>query len=327
MSQTPQRNLIDLGNDLRSLLAQLKEALKDDATLDTQRRAFQLGCNFMTELVASLGQDGSELANLEAQVAGFEIGIADDQFDQFLLLERRLLEHMKLEPDHIERALASLKDLDKQELKAYRLKTVDVLKPLSELQDTLCKMEGWTAQMRQGYLFSWDEIPGKGSGIFIDILKQHYGVDWIKPDGIKKIDDDKTIRVSNEKHFLSLKLNNDKTEINLKIDDIRSDKFVVKIENGKLNIYMQWKVTTELIETCVDAVLNVATIIVDIGACSTPAAPLAFLNALVSVRAGLVGLSKNLPAVHDFYTSARTRYQQWYLKMMAPHLPPKFQEK
>ncbi len=87
------------------------------------------------------------------------------------------------------------------------------------------------------YLFSWDEIPENDSGRLRDFLKQNYSIDWVKIARIEKIDDGKTIRVSTEKNFLLLKLNNDKTEINLKIDDCRSDKFVVKIENGKLNIY------------------------------------------------------------------------------------------
>lgn len=87
------------------------------------------------------------------------------------------------------------------------------------------------------YLFSWNEVPGNDSGRLIDFLKQNYNIEWVKTARIEKIDGIKTIRVSTEKNFLLLKLNDDKTELKLKIDDSRSDKFAVKIENGRLNIY------------------------------------------------------------------------------------------
>ncbi len=87
------------------------------------------------------------------------------------------------------------------------------------------------------YLFRWGEIPGEDSVKFIEFLKQKYGIDWIKEENIKK-SDDKTIKVSNENKSLSLRLNNEKTKVDLKIDDGRTDEFIVKKEkeNGKLNI-------------------------------------------------------------------------------------------
>ena len=54
----------------------------------------------------------------------------------------------------------------------------------------------------------------------------------------RKIDDGKTIIVSNKENSLSLKLNDEKTKVNLKIDDGRVDEFTVKKENGKLNLYL-----------------------------------------------------------------------------------------
>ena len=91
-----------------------------------------------------------------------------------------------------------------------------------------------------GYLFSWDDIPGNDSVRLIDFLKQNYDIDWVKTAKIEKIDDVKTIKISTEKKYLSLKLNDEQTEVNLEIDDIRTDKFVVKIENSKLNIYVEY---------------------------------------------------------------------------------------
>jgi hypothetical protein len=68
-------------------------------------------------------------------------------------------------------------------------------------------------------LFSWDAIPGNDNVRLIEFLIHKFGIDWVKTAKIEKIDNDKTIRVSTEKNFLSLSLNDAKTEVNLKIDD------------------------------------------------------------------------------------------------------------
>lgn len=87
-------------------------------------------------------------------------------------------------------------------------------------------------------MFSWDEIPGKDSEKLIDFLKQKFSIDWVKTAKIEKIDNDKNVRVSTEKKFLLLKLNNEKTKLNIEIDDGRTDEFIAKTENDELNIYI-----------------------------------------------------------------------------------------
>lgn len=86
-----------------------------------------------------------------------------------------------------------------------------------------------------GYLFCWDEIPGEDSGRLIEFLGQNFNVDWVKTAKIEKTDDNKSINVSLEKNYLSLRLNNEK--VTLTIDNGKTDEFSVKIENGKPNIY------------------------------------------------------------------------------------------
>ncbi len=92
------------------------------------------------------------------------------------------------------------------------------------------------------YLFSWDEIPGDDSDRLIKSLKENYSIDWIKKEKIEKLMDNKTIVLSNEQNSISLKLNNERTEVNLKSDDGKKckviTKFVAKTVNGKLNTYM-----------------------------------------------------------------------------------------
>ncbi|MFZ3165988.1 MAG: hypothetical protein WA130_00120 [Candidatus Methanoperedens sp.] len=87
------------------------------------------------------------------------------------------------------------------------------------------------------YLFSWDKIPGNDNGRLIEFLMQNFSIEWVIAAIISKTDDGMTIMVNGEKNFLSLKLNDDKTNMKLEIDDGRTVQFSVKTENGELNIY------------------------------------------------------------------------------------------
>jgi hypothetical protein len=95
----------------------------------------------------------------------------------------------------------------------------------------------WGRGISDLYLFSWDQIPGNDSGRLIEFIGKNYGIDWVKTAKIDKIDDGKAIIVFTEKNSLSLKFNPEKIKLNLTIDDGRRDEFVVKMENGHLNIY------------------------------------------------------------------------------------------
>jgi len=105
------------------------------------------------------------------------------------------------------------------------------------------------------YLFSWDGTPGNDNERLIEFLKQNFGIGWVKTAKIKKIDNDKIIKVFTEKNCLSLKLNDKKLEVNLEIDDGRTDKFVVIIENSKLNIYDS-RTIPQLFQTVIEAALK-----------------------------------------------------------------------
>lgn len=85
------------------------------------------------------------------------------------------------------------------------------------------------------YLFSWDEIPGKDSDKLIEYLTGSDESKWIRHAKIEKVDNGNTIKLSDEKNSLLLKLNNEKTS--LKSDGKIIWEFIVKTEGGKLNIY------------------------------------------------------------------------------------------
>ena len=87
------------------------------------------------------------------------------------------------------------------------------------------------------YLFSWDDIPGNDTHRLIIILKNVFRIEWAESAKIEKIDGGKTILVSTEINTLSLKLNDEKTKVNLTINDNRTDEFIVRMKNSKLYIY------------------------------------------------------------------------------------------
>jgi hypothetical protein len=85
-------------------------------------------------------------------------------------------------------------------------------------------------------VFSWDEIPGKDEEVLRKFLTQKFRIDWVKTAKIEKFYG-KIIRVYSEKNSISLKLNDEKTEVILEIDDGRTNKFEAKMENEGLKIY------------------------------------------------------------------------------------------
>jgi putative ATP-dependent endonuclease of OLD family len=100
------------------------------------------------------------------------------------------------------------------------------------IADKICELD-------PEYLFSWDKIPGNDNGILIEFLNRHFTIEWIKTADIEKIDGGRAIKVSTGKNNLSLSLNDEKTKVDLKIDDVRTYKFIAKTENNKLNIYIE----------------------------------------------------------------------------------------
>jgi hypothetical protein len=89
------------------------------------------------------------------------------------------------------------------------------------------------------FLFNWDKISEKDTEKLDKYIEQNFYHDWVKTEQIRKIDNGKTIILSSQKIFISLTLNDEKNKIVIKIDDVITDEFIVKMEGGKLNIYYQ----------------------------------------------------------------------------------------
>ena len=88
------------------------------------------------------------------------------------------------------------------------------------------------------YVFRWGEIPGNDEGRLKNFLRREYEIGWIKNAKIEKIDNDKTIEVSSNEKSLLLKLNDERTEVELKNDHNKTIKFIAKMEKDTLNIYI-----------------------------------------------------------------------------------------
>jgi len=90
------------------------------------------------------------------------------------------------------------------------------------------------------YMFKWHDIPGKDNGKLLESLIQQFDVKWVKNAKIEKIDADKTIKISAEKHILSLRINDRRTELIAEIDGVKANKrFNVRMEDHELNVYAQ----------------------------------------------------------------------------------------
>ena len=94
---------------------------------------------------------------------------------------------------------------------------------------------------KEKYVFSWTKIPGTDDKRLKEFLGKKYHIDWVYAAGIAKSEDGKTISIFKEDTALSLTLNNEDSEVILKIDNIETDKFITKKKNGELNIYKEKK--------------------------------------------------------------------------------------
>ncbi len=104
----------------------------------------------------------------------------------------------------------------------------------------MIKEDGY--KMSEKFLFSWDEIPGKDSDKLIEFLIEFDESKWIRHAKIEKVDNGNTIKISDEKNSLLLKLNYEKTNASLKSNGKIIWELIIKTEGGKLNIYDRYNV-------------------------------------------------------------------------------------
>ncbi|GEM_PF-258045 len=112
------------------------------------------------------------------------------------------------------------------------------------------------------YLFSWDDVPENNIGL-VKFLKDDLKIEWVENAEIKKNDNNETITVAKGTNTIFLKLHltsfgdfqgkpeNNKTKkmVSLELNGVKKYKYLLKEEEGKLNIYAKKNVT---LVTCDD---------------------------------------------------------------------------
>lgn len=86
-------------------------------------------------------------------------------------------------------------------------------------------------------LFSWNDLPGKDNAQIIKHLRDNMNMRWVKNPEIRKSNDGKHITVTKGKNSIIFKLNEEESRVSLEINGERIYKYILKEENGKLNIY------------------------------------------------------------------------------------------
>lgn len=92
-------------------------------------------------------------------------------------------------------------------------------------------------------VFSWDKIPGQDNGRLKEFLAKNSDLDWISnlewinKSKIQKVNDGNVIKISNDTRNISLVRNDENNEVNLSIDGVVTEKFLVIKEDNESKIY------------------------------------------------------------------------------------------
>jgi hypothetical protein len=208
--------LLSLNNDKTNVILTIEGIKTDEFIVETENEKKKV-CSrtklYEHNIISDIFKDGSRLTHLMNRAHRGASGGEKDKFNSVLKKQTDIESIFKSTPFGWELRL-NLNDVDDSKAHIERI-----------------------IQKHLKYLFSWNEIPGNDSIRLIAFLKQKFSIDWVKTAKIEKIDNGNTIKVSMEKKYLLLKLNNEKTKLNLEIDDGRNDELIAKIETDKLNIY------------------------------------------------------------------------------------------
>ncbi len=137
-------------------------------------------------------------------------------------------------------------DLDQQisdTFAACKLPNPKQLSSINELRQMVhAKTTGLTLlstihKFAEQYLFTWDDVPGKNSSKFKEVIKQKFGLDCDRKTTIEKTDNGAAIKVCTSKNTILLRLNNEKNRITVKIDDTDIYNFVTRTNNNKTKVY------------------------------------------------------------------------------------------
>ena len=101
------------------------------------------------------------------------------------------------------------------------------------------KLTPWSNWQKQKYLFSWDNVPGNDGERLRRFLRDDLDIGWVENAEIRKPDDGKTIRISEDENSAEIMIKEKKEKATLKVRDGITLDLKLKKENGKLNIFKQ----------------------------------------------------------------------------------------
>ncbi|ODS36940.1 MAG: hypothetical protein A7315_04445 [Candidatus Altiarchaeales archaeon WOR_SM1_79] len=87
------------------------------------------------------------------------------------------------------------------------------------------------------YLFSWDDVPSNNTDL-LKFLNDTLNIEWLENATINKNVDNTTINVTDGNNTLMFTLSEGKDKVILEINGEKSDEYISKKENSKLNIYL-----------------------------------------------------------------------------------------
>lgn len=95
-------------------------------------------------------------------------------------------------------------------------------------------------QLKEVYLFSWEDVPGNDSSKLIKFIIDELGVSLEKNVKIEKSENGSAINICDDNNSISLKLNKKKTKASITIGKEKNHDLIVKMENGKLKIFAEY---------------------------------------------------------------------------------------
>ncbi|CEG12889.1 Archaeal Lon protease (modular protein) [groundwater metagenome] len=104
------------------------------------------------------------------------------------------------------------------------------------------------------YLFAWDDVPEKDNEQILKFLRNDLKIEWTENAEIKKSNNKETITITNKNknsESIVLKLNKTEKKISLEITGGNRYEYILKEENGKLNIYED-KIQANIVEKIED---------------------------------------------------------------------------
>jgi predicted DNA primase small subunit len=95
-------------------------------------------------------------------------------------------------------------------------------------------------QLKEVYLFCWEDVPGNDNSKLLKFISDELGVVLEKNVRIEKSVSGIDINIYGDKCLISLELNKKKTNAAITINEAKTYNLIVRMENGKLNVYTEF---------------------------------------------------------------------------------------